>query len=88
MLAFTVPLGGGRLAMALKHLIEEICRRSRKMSASKRIAKIRKLVKASPEDARFIQKYFPELYDEAFPSESAGGESWESDRRVELAAKR
>lgn len=52
--------------MSLKKLAAEIDRRFRVMNRRERIAKIRKLAADSPEDARFIEKTFPDLYREAF----------------------
>jgi hypothetical protein len=52
--------------MSQKQLAAAIDQRFRSMNRSERIAKIRKLASASPEDDRFIRKTFPELYREAF----------------------
>ena len=52
--------------MSQKQLATAIDRRLRSMNRKERIAKIRKLAGASPEDDRFIRKTFPELYREAF----------------------
>src|SRR6266852_1301214 len=52
--------------MSQKQLAVAIDRRVRSMNRRERIAKIRKLAGASPEDDRFIRKTFPELYREAF----------------------
>jgi hypothetical protein len=53
--------------MSKKQLAVAIDRRFRSMSRRReRIAKIRELAGASPEDDRFIRKAFPELYREAF----------------------
>jgi hypothetical protein len=52
--------------MSQKQLAATIDQRFRSMSRKERIAKIRKLAGASPEDDRFIRKTFPELYREAF----------------------
>jgi predicted RNase H-like HicB family nuclease len=51
--------------MSQKQLAAAIGRRFRSMGRKERIAKIRKLAGASPEDDRFIRKTFPELYREA-----------------------
>jgi hypothetical protein len=50
--------------MAEKHLLKAIGARYAKMSAKKRTETIRKL---SPRGARFIRKFFPRFYAEAFP---------------------
>ena len=52
--------------MSQKQLAAAIDQRFRSMNRRERIAKIRKLASASPEDDRFIRKTFPELYREAF----------------------
>ena len=52
--------------MSQKQLATAIDQRFRSMNRRERIAKIRKLAGASPEDDRFIRKTFPELYREAF----------------------
>jgi hypothetical protein len=52
--------------MSQKQLAAAIDQRFRSMNRKDRIAKIRKLADASPEDDRFIRKTFPELYREAF----------------------
>ena len=75
--------------MAEKHLIETIIKRFQTMPASQRRAKIRKLVNQSAADKKFIQKMFPELYREAFPTvASSAGEHWESNQPHALAARR
>jgi len=53
------------LLMSQKQLASAIDQRFRSMNRRERIAKIRKLAGASPEDDRFIRKTFPELYREA-----------------------
>jgi hypothetical protein len=52
--------------MSQKQLAAAVDQRFRSMKHKERIAKIRKLAGASPEDGRFIRKTFPELYREAF----------------------
>jgi hypothetical protein len=52
--------------MSQKQLAAAIDKRFRSMNRRERIAKIRKLASASPEDDRFIRKTFPELYREAY----------------------
>jgi hypothetical protein len=58
--------------MSQKQLAAAIDRRFRSMNHRERIAKIRKLAGASPEDDRFIRKTFPELYREAFQTSRRG----------------
>ena len=52
--------------MSQKQLAAAIDQRFRSMNRKERVAKIRKLAGASPEDERFIRKTLPELYREAF----------------------
>jgi hypothetical protein len=52
--------------MSQKQLAAAIDKRFRSMNRRERIAMIRRLAGASPEDDRFIRKTFPELYREAF----------------------
>jgi hypothetical protein len=58
--------------MSQKQLAAAIDQRFRSMNRRERIAKIRKLAGASPEDDRFIRKTFPKLYREAFKLVAAG----------------
>jgi len=58
--------------MSQKQLTAAIDQRFRSMNRRERIAKIRKLAGASPEDERFIRKTFPELYREAFQVKHRG----------------
>lgn len=72
--------------MSQKDLAAAIDQRFRSMNRRERIAKIRKLAGASPEDDRFIRKTFPELYREAFQSIRRGaGARSQSDRKRALA---
>lgn len=68
--------------MSQKQLASAIDQRFRSMNRKERVAKIRKLAGASPEDERFIRKTFPELYREAFQVTRRGaGVRSESTRR-------
>jgi len=58
--------------MSQKQLTAAIDHRFRSMNRRERIAKIRKLAGASPEDDRFVRKTFPELYREAFEVKRRG----------------
>ena len=58
--------------MSQKQLAAAIDQRFRSMNRKERVAKIRKLARASPEDDRFIRKAFPELYCEAFQVKHRG----------------
>jgi hypothetical protein len=52
--------------MSQKQLVAAIDQRFRALNRRERITKIRELASASPEDKRFVQKTFPDLYREAF----------------------
>ncbi|HEY0704195.1 MAG TPA: hypothetical protein VGD60_15600 [Candidatus Acidoferrales bacterium] len=69
------------------HLLTAIAKSYVKLGAGERIRKIKKLASESEENDKFIRKYFPEFYEEAFPTSGAARESWESDRHSELSAK-
>jgi hypothetical protein len=75
--------------MSEKHLIQAISARYKALPRRKRIADVRKFAGRSAEDTKFFQKYFPDLYQEAFraPSSSAGARSAVT-RRNKRAAKR
>jgi len=71
-----------------KHLIAAIVERFRELSAGERRRKIRRLAEESVSNDRFIRKYFPEFYAEAYPTASFGaGASSESEQRPSLAAR-
>ena len=76
--------------MSQKDLAIAIGRRFRAMNRRERIAKIRKLAGESPEDDRFVQKAFPELYREAFQStrRAAGVRSESARKRARAGATR
>jgi hypothetical protein len=76
--------------MSAKDLAEAVGKRFEGMGKRERIAKIRKLAGASPEDARFIRKAFPELYHEAFltTGRGAGARLAGAPRRARGAATR
>jgi len=63
--------------MSQKQLVAAIDKRFRALNRRERITKIRELAGESPEDDRFMQKTFPELYREAFQTtrRAAGGRS-------------
>lgn len=69
--------------MSEKHLIEAVARRFREMPRNTRVASIRKLRAKSVADERFVRRYFPDLYQEAFraPASLAGGRSESSRQR-------
>ena len=76
--------------MSQKQLAAAIDQRFRSMNRRERIAKIRKLAGASPEDDRFIRKTFPELYREAFQAtrRGAGVRSVSARKRARAGAPR
>jgi len=69
------------------HLLTAIMKKYAKMGVPERIKKIKKLVAKSEANEEFIRKYFPDFYEEAFPSLCAAGGSWESAPRSALSAK-
>lgn len=74
--------------MAMEDFAREISRESKGLDEAERIARTRKLA-ASPDTKKFIQKYLPELYAEAFPSSNSGaGRGSESRSPHALYAKR
>jgi hypothetical protein len=75
--------------VAEKHLIQAISERYMALPRRKRVAEVRKCAARSAEDSKFFQKYFPELYQEAFrvKTSSAGGRS-AATRRSKRVAKR
>lgn len=74
--------------MAMQDFVREIALESKQLSKRERIAKTKKLA-SSPTTKKFIQKYLPELYAEAFPpSDSGAGRSWESRSPHGLCEKR
>jgi len=78
------------LSMAEKHLIAAVIRRFEAMSRTERIAKVRKLAGASPEDKKFLRDAFPDLYREAFLSRRhvAGARSESGRQRARSGARR
>ena len=58
--------------MSQKQLVAAIDQGFRALNRRERITKIRELAGESPEDERFIQKTFPELYREAFQTTRRG----------------
>jgi hypothetical protein len=61
----------------------------KKLQPAVRKQKIKKLAAHSEERRKFIKKFFPEFYAEAFPSRSRGaGRKWGSGSLSERSAKR
>jgi hypothetical protein len=58
--------------MSAKGLAEAVAKRFDGMGKRERIAKIRELAAASPDDAKFIRETFPEFYREAFLTSARG----------------
>ena len=75
--------------MADIHLITAIAKRYAKLAFNERVKKVRKLVARSRSNEVFIRKYFPDLYEEAFPTSSSisGDAAMESDQRPPLYAR-
>ena len=73
--------------MAEIHLLTAIAKKYAKLGVSERIKKIRKLVEKSEANEEFIRKYFPDLYEEAFPTSHAAGAGLESTQHSALSAK-
>lgn len=74
--------------MAMDDFAKQIALEAKHMNRAERIARTRKL-SSSANTKKFIQKYLPELYAEAFPtSGSEAGQSSESHSPPELYAKR
>lgn len=69
------------------HLLTAIAKKYARMSPSERIKKVRKLVAQSDANDRFIRKYYPEFYEEAFPTARAAGAGWGSTQPQTLSAK-
>ena len=68
------------------HLLMAIGQKYATMAAGERIERIKKLVAKSEANRDFIRKYYPEFYQEAFPSARAAGERKESARHPALCA--
>jgi hypothetical protein len=69
------------------HLLTAIAKKYAKMTASERIKKIKKLVAKSKANRDFIRKYYPDFYEEAFPTAHAARENWGSARQPALSAR-
>jgi len=69
------------------HLLTGIAQKYAKMTASERIKKIKKLAAKSRANRDFIRKYYPDFYEEAFPTARAARESLESARQPALSAR-
>jgi hypothetical protein len=75
--------------MSEKHLIQAISTRYKALPRRKRVAEVRKFAGRSPDDAKFWQKNFPDLYQEAFrAAASSVGARLVATRRSKRAAKR
>jgi hypothetical protein len=76
--------------MSEKDLIRAVSARFKTLPQRKRIAEIREFASQSAEDAKFIQTYFPDLYQEAFRARtsSASGRSAATRRRKQAATHR
>jgi hypothetical protein len=74
--------------MSEKHLIEAVARRFKEMPRKKRVASIRKLASQSAADERFVRRYFPDLFNEAFRPSAAGARSGSARPRARHATPR
>ena len=75
--------------MSEEHLIEAIAAGYKALPRRKRVAEVRKFVARSGADAKFIQKFFPDLYQEAFrPPAPSASARLKVIRRNKRAAKR
>jgi hypothetical protein len=52
--------------MSEKHLTAAVALRFKQMPRNKRVASIRKLASKSAADERFVRRYFPDLFNDAF----------------------
>ena len=72
------------------HLITAIAKKYATMSVAERVKKIRKLITGSEVNEKFIRKYYPEFYQEAFPTtttSSSADANLESNQPQTLSAK-
>jgi predicted urease superfamily metal-dependent hydrolase len=87
--AVILDMSFSRGAMSESDFLNDLRRDYGKLQPSARKQKIRKLVAESKEDEKFVMKFFPEFYAEAFPSRTrAAGRLWGSNSRSGLSAKR
>jgi hypothetical protein len=68
--------------MSEKDLIAAIARKYKEMPRKKRVAIIREFAGRSEADKRFFLRYFPDLYNEAFPTLAAGARPGSARRRA------
>jgi len=57
--------------MSETHLIEAVARRFKALPKKERVRSIRVFAAKSEADKRFIRRYFPDLFEEAFRSSAA-----------------
>jgi hypothetical protein len=74
--------------MSEKHLIAAIDRKYKEMPRNKRVAIIREFAARSTADKRFFRRYFPEVFNEAFPTSAAGARPGPTQRRARRATPR
>ena len=74
--------------MSEKDLIAAIDRKYKEMPRKKRMAIIREFANRSAADKRFFRRYFPELFNEAFPISPAGARTGSARRRARHAPPR
>jgi hypothetical protein len=74
--------------MSEKDLIAAIDRKYKELPRKKRVAIIREFSARSAADKRFFLRYFPDLYNEAFPTPAAGARPESVRRRARRATPR
>jgi hypothetical protein len=74
--------------MSEKHLIEAIDRKYKEMPQKKRVAIIREFASKSAADKRFFLQHFPDLYNEAFPTQATDARPGSARRRARRATPR
>jgi hypothetical protein len=78
----------GVKTMSEKHLIAAIARKYKEMPRKKRVTIVREFAARSAADKRFFRRYFPEFFNEAFPTSAAGARSRPARRGVRRAGPR
>jgi hypothetical protein len=84
---------GRKLLAGVKHvsekdLIAAIDRKYKELPRQKRVAIIREFAARSAADKRFFLRYFPDLYNEAFPAPAADTRPGSARRRARRATPR
>jgi hypothetical protein len=74
--------------MSEKDLIAAIDRKYKEMPRKKRVVIVREFANRSVADKRFFRRYFPELFNEAFPISRAGACTGSARQRARRAPPR